>query len=611
MQIRKLENIKGENLLKLIKDHCQQNETNRAIELLKKSGICINTFGGGRPNKNEIFKKAIEAINKQENSNVQLKRFIEEINILNTVYKDFNQNHMSTIEENVPANEHFGAYLIALELKLRSLHSELSEENGNISENIIQSTGAILKYFNHKGFKINSSYFSFSKESIEQVKQHFKLASDHLLLSKITELWTYYDIPLQKTGDTYVISSIGNLMAQAKNVSHMTFMDKRIAKMTSDAYYDFITRHVYKNKAALPPNHYNSSNEKTSAEFLMRYLNIPDMNFFINNIPLNILLRAYTVLEQASKDFINENALYSSNRLDEVCIILSKSQWRKKFEAAGIPYKYVKQLMEFMTFSKQSNDLFDCPFIEFEDKLLTVPSVNLNTDSSRAILLNASKNKVNLGDKGLTFEKVILDTLKSQGIKCISKKKHENGTDYECDAIFSMGDTLYLVEIKNWNIPTTYKAYSYYLDDLNKTINQLNRIVDFYLRKDNFNEIQSELEVSNIKRIKKIILTNISVGMNSLNSDIYLIDDTMFRGYFTRTSPKKVETQNLNLTIHSNFEKFYNGEISDCQFNDFINIKPLLDYQIRRLEEYEFEPFADLGIKLKDYTFKNLYIEKV
>ncbi|EEM07593.1 hypothetical protein bmyco0003_57410 [Bacillus pseudomycoides] len=446
-----------------------------------------------------------------------------------------------------------------------------------------------------------------------EAKKHLVLANDYLLISNIYELWSYYDISLEKEKNVTYLNAVGNQYVQAKNLSHMTFMDKRVAKMTSDAYREYIQGITYQFRPILPPAHYNSSNEKTSGDFLMRYLNIDNLNFLVNNIPISILLRAYTVIEEESKKFLvnsYQKNIYMKNDLNKICLVLSGSKWRKKFESAGIPNKYSKKVIEFLIFSKQSNDLFDCPFIKFEDKLLVVPSINLNLDASRAIILNANSNQINLASKGYTFEKIIADTLKKRNIKCISEKKHNQGETYECDAIFNIEETLYFVEIKNWTIPTTYKEYAYYLDDISKTISQHERTVEFYLRKENLDEILKQLDFPSIKRTKKLILTNVSLGLKALNSDTYLLDDTMFRGYFNRNSPKIVEKKNLSLSISSTFTEFYEGEITDQQFNTFIESVPFLDHQKDRLEEIEFNSTLKLNIKLKDYGFRNLYIKK-
>lgn len=615
MRIRKLQNLDGNLLVESIKEVCARKDINCALGYLKKSGICIDTHGSGKIRKQKTFKKAIEIISKSDEDSSQVKEFIKEVNILNNIYKDFNQDFMMKIENKIPKEEHFAGYLAALELELRLLYK--AGADANIVDLLIESTGMVLNYFNYKGISLQSSSLEFKNKTLNDATEHFAFGAKHRILSKIYELWSYYDVPLTEEKGVYYMNAIGNTFVQAKNISHMTFFDKRIAKMGKDTLEDLLSySYTYRKRPILPPEHYNTSNERTSGDFLMRYLSIDNLDFHVNNIPVSILLRAYTVLEEESYRFLlrpDKNKSYITHNLGNICLILSEAKWRKKFELAGIPYKYIKKVIEFMTFSKGADDLFNAPFIklENENKLLILPSISIITDASRAILLHAnSKKNINLGKKGTTFEDVILDSLMKHNIKCFRKKKHHGGNTYECDAIFYINETLYLVEIKNWTIPTTYEGYAKYSDDLKEAVDQHEKTVEFYLRKENLDEILKELNNPNIERIKKIILTNVPFGGKLIDSDIYVLDDVMFLKYFERNSPLKVETRHNIVNRIPICNELYEGEITDQQFNKFIEETPFLEYQRQRLEELDLELNLTLNIKLKDYTFKNMVVEE-
>lgn len=157
-----------------------------------------------------------------------MKEFIKEVNILNNIYKDFNQDFMMKIENKIPKEEHFAGYLAALELELRLLYK--AGADANIVDLLIESTGMVLNYFNYKGISLQSSSLEFKNKTLNDATEHFAFGAKHRILSKIYELWSYYDVPLTEEKGVYYMNAIGNTFVQAKNISHMTFLDKRIAK---------------------------------------------------------------------------------------------------------------------------------------------------------------------------------------------------------------------------------------------------------------------------------------------------------------------------------------------------------------------------------------------
>lgn len=84
----------------------------------------------------------------------------------------------------------------------------------------------------------------------------------------------------------------------------------------------------------------------------------------------------------------------------------------------------------------------------------------------------------------------------------------------------------------------------------------------------------------------------------------------MFLKYFERSSPLKVETRHNIVNTIPICNELYEGEITDQQFNKFIEETPFLEYQRQRLEELDLELNLTLNIKLKDYTFKNMIVEE-
>ncbi|TKI50612.1 hypothetical protein [Lysinibacillus tabacifolii] len=616
MKIRDLEKYADKEPGKLIENIEKlllRNNYELALNEIKKSGICISTFGTGKPKNKKLYEKLLELLKKNRVDEKLINKFNQEVEEINYLYKQFNKESMLPIEERIPDVYHVSAYLIALENYLRYLSNNLrSEDTVNIFENTIQSTGDILKYLiYYKKLPINYSE-RVKKEYMDEAFKHFESAANHLVLTKILESWTYFDVEISSNSSMNFSLNIIDDYCRAKNITHLTFLDKRMSKMQSKMLHSIYNKTKFNENAVLAPDNFFSFNELIATEFLYDYFSTKNLNYKINEIPLKIYLRAYAVIESACIEFLNKKRNLFEINLNSFCLVLSKSKWKKKFQNGGIPIKYLNKLINFLTFNNKSSDLFDTPFIEIEDKLLVIPSIGVGIDSARSTLLNAATREFNISFKGERFEQKILSTLKDVGLKCenikkIEKMEKENEI-YECDAVFILDKTLFFVEIKNWPIPTTYREYALYIDEINKTHSQLIRISNYFTSEPNLKEIMNKFEVTEPLTVKRIILTNVPNGGACNFKDTIVTDDIEFIGYFKRRPPNEVNLNRGLVTLKPLIREYYSGPINSDQFIKFLEDKPFVKLQDTRINKKKYNINLGINIELNEFEFKNLEI---
>lgn len=113
------------------------------------------------------------------------------------------------------------------------------------------------------------------------------------------------------------------------------------------------------------------------------------------------------MLEKISnKKLVKENDI---NQLDKLCIVKSKTQWILEIKKSlKVSKDIAGKILDNLTFSKESYDLIDTPFIELGDNLAIIPSISQDTIGAFAIISNFSKRLNNLNDlskKGYFLEK--------------------------------------------------------------------------------------------------------------------------------------------------------------------------------------------------------------
>jgi|GEM_PF-2195552 len=619
MYLFELEKLSKENkngFIRLIDETYSKQGLNEAIRLIKKSGICVNPYGTGKPKENALYKDVIKLLNDREPEAKQLKDFEAEINTINTLYKKFTDMYLSKTESSLPSDVHVTSYLIALELHLTELQkgmmrdlyygnvNGLNNNQSDIYENIVQNTGVVLKYFLYKQYPFAGISKRIPKQSLRVAGEHFKNSEMKFLLDTIMELWNYFEADIQVDNNGEVtIKSIGE-GALGKHISHLGFMDIRNAKMSRHGYEEYLFNTRYSNTNILPPHSYISSNEKTACDFIEEYFSTTDLSIEFNGISLAELTRAYSIAAQESEKFIRNRKTLRANfneiALNDVCITKSKYKWINKFVEMGIRKSKAEEILNFMTFDATSNDILECPFIKMENDYVLIPTATYLTDFSRAILLNLSSRGINVSIKGNEFEKLIRQSVNNSNLRCVHLEKK----DYECDAVFAIGTDLFFVETKHLSHPTSYREYIRNLDEIYDACVQLERIVNYYTQSTNIEEIKSLLNMDSVSHIHKMVVTNTSQGEKLKINGTHVVDDTYFVGYFERRSPQIVQIEGDTIIASPLFEEYYKGQVNAEQFIDLIEKSPLLQQKKRRIGYHTFNYSEQLGLKFDSYFVK-------
>ncbi|OBZ14296.1 hypothetical protein A8L34_10105 [Bacillus sp. FJAT-27264] len=611
MYMYDLEKIKNENkFIDLILKTCNEQGLDNAIRLVKKSGYCINFFGTGKPVKEDMFNKLIDLLNDLvPNEKEEITKFQNEVLSINNLYKYLNNNFLQAIEQLIHNDIHINSYIIALELFLsndiyKMKHkSGLNDNRSDYFENVAESSGNVLQYLiKFKKFPLESSSLKISFENVQNASLHIKGAEYRAVLDVFRELWNYFEVDITVDGGSVKAISKGE-RTLGKTISHMKFMDVRNAKQVRYGYQQL---QLYGNASTisktrkLAPNDFISYNERMACEFVEEYFSTDNLELKFIDVTIAEFIRAYIIISNECEKFIKKRKLrtkYEEISINDVCICKTKNKWIYLFVEWGIKQKSAEKIFDFLVFNKHSNDLFDCPLLKVGEEYIVVPSISSMTDASRALLSNLKSKEIEVDIKGTLFEEEIRKNLKKAGVELIHLEKK----DYECDAVFSLDNSLFFVEAKHLNDPTSYRSYIRNLDEIHAAAVQLNRIVDYYIKEENLENIKKRLGLSLITNIYRVVVTNTSQGESLKINGVYTIDDIGFSGYFLRNPPQSHEMNKESIKSNPIFYKHYTGPISTQQFIDFMDNNPFIEHYKQRIEYETYNYSEQLGLTLKDY----------
>ncbi|GGN98569.1 hypothetical protein [Saccharibacillus kuerlensis] len=605
MEIYKLERLtrREEEFLKHIHDTIENLSLKAGLDELKKSGICIDIRGTGKPRDNKLYKKIIDDLKNPINQN-EIENFQKEVEHLNNLYSTFTNVFLKKVDDSLSDELYAEAFLIALEHELSILYEKkfgfggLNDNKADLIENITIFSGAVLKYMRYKKISFNKVTSKIERKYINNAKHHLIGVDLKNTLDTMLELWTYFEAELDTTS-SFCVTAKGK-HALGKNITHMKFMDIRNAKISRFAYEKIHYPQKYEFTGVLPPQSFISMEEKMACEFIEEYFSTSDLSIKFNDISLAELVRAYSVVSLECRKFLESRILKaerSAYTVNEFCITRTKNKWIKKFVEHGLDKKAANKVFDFMKFDNSSEDLIDNPFIEFGKYYVVVPTACVETDPSRAIMNNFTNRNIGVNLKGTMFEKEISNSLNEVGIKCLPLRHPK----YECDALFVIDDILFFVEAKHLRHPVTYKEYAHNLDKISDACKQLDRISAHYMLEENLVKIKEKLNVKNIKSFYKIVVVNTSQGEKLNFNGVQVTDATSFNGYFKRTPPRQIEIKGRNTYPRELFSEYYKGDINAEQFIDFLETAPTLDLYKKRITYQEFDEIESIGFKLIDF----------
>ncbi|WP_188066199.1 hypothetical protein [Brevibacillus brevis] len=616
-----------------------------AINTLKSTGISINVYGTNKYKKlNERSIKLLYSHTDKLGSKI-LDEYIFQTEVFNRMFESlYTQKRMKSVKA-ISDTEKFYAYLLALEIFLRILedqtinkgrnsakypftynlgqnagefnlnYSEMSiEERGNLFEMISQESGkviAFLQFYDCKHVDHGDIERNIDKENVIKSLDHLELIDQRKVLYDLFEDWKYneYNIELIKANGIE-ITPVNKMKYLSRKISvnryetiRMKIMNKYNHFKISEDYLDSRTR-------ILAPRMFIDELEETDFRMCANQFFSVDLNDKCDDIPLNEWLRAYAIVRVISQEFLDTSSFPSTMNLSQWCVVKSIDEWKTEFIKRGISKDNVDKMLSIMTFDNNSQDLFDCPFIRVKDLFIVIPSIARIIQGSEALRSNLPRKGFDIAFKGNNFEKAILEALADASLKCDSlyfkyKTDEENYDEYECDAVFLIGNDLFICECKSFLQPFSSRSFYDIENKKFEAVRQLNRISNFYSSNLHLIREKFELELTwKPRQIHKLLILSSMQGEVELVDNVHIVDYYSFNAFLYRKIPtanimdKKIKLNN------GKYNWMLEGNITTNKLLKFIQKPVQIEFQKSRLVESYQE------LQIGDYSLKRLYLYK-
>lgn len=567
---------KPEEFEKELKNIFESNGVEAALQVLKSSGAPVNMYNSA--NVNNRFRKLIEQLKNisTEEDLLVIENFESSAENINHILKIFHEEKNSFFGEEdksiaVPS------FLIALESVLSQLDNsyqnlqEQSVENlENTFESLVSYSSIILNYFIYGKYLFSNEKRNISPKTIDKSKAHLEYAHLWEVIYEAIEYWKYSDARIEKIGEKYEIELTDETFDLNRLVVNYRFKN---AKFTDELDEVLISANSQLNGKGLPfMQQYLDATKKYTIKEVPYILGIDDLSYEIAGVSLYKWIDAHLILKKVAIEFLEKRKIKQDISLFKTCIVKSKREWESIFRKNGYLDSETKIIIDFFTYNKQSSDLNDCPFIEFSDNLVLVPTITKLTSIPLVLSSNFTDKKVNLSYKGTAFEERIKRSLSGYGIKCSRLYKRTDDSEYECDIAFVIDKTLFFVECKAHNQPFSTRQHANNLSKLNEDTHQLERITNFY--KCNLDLVFSQLGIKpkNVEyNFESIVLTTSKVGIYSIINNTFIIDEGAFISFLGRVPPVLV-SRNKNISIQKSSSRFseYKGNISASKLISFL-----------------------------------------
>ncbi|GEN46743.1 hypothetical protein [Alkalibacillus haloalkaliphilus] len=605
--VRRFDFYKYENLLKdktefieSLSQTLKQSGVDGGLDFIKSSGICVDIFGSNKYEK--LLNESIEIIREHGGIDAEesIEALLEDKRLAESIINMFNHTRASYFLENEEVEDDYkvASFLLALEVYLRqcsennikldyeSLSSLLpnnEELNGlpkkerivlkaNMFDAAAESTGMILKFFSYNKYKFKGVKRNISPKNIKTSSAHLLFSEVWLQLNEAIDNWKYSEGTFKVKGDTVEVK-LDKVLQLNNYISNERFQNLR------DGWHmSFIgelkSKGIIENEESLLDSIHKN---KLDRLFMFIYFGSAELKEEIESISLEDWLSAYNILIKESRRFLRRQKKIKATNLNKICLCKKRVDWVRIFNQNGFSVADANIIIDIFTFSKSSEDLFDCPMVEIDDEfLVVVPSVTANSDPTRALASNFVNKNYNLNFKGYGFEERTKQVLNQAGITCESLYRKDNGTEYECDVAFVKDDELFFVECKANIQPYTTRQHCNQLKKMHEDTQQLNRIVDYFSK--NIGIVNDRLglpEDFRPTKINKIVLTTSMVGQKIWINNCSIIDESAFTMFFDRTPPVlKYYDKGEVSDIPSDKFDIYEGRISANKLRKFLKHPP-------------------------------------
>jgi hypothetical protein len=292
-----------------------------------------------------------------------------------------------------------------------------------------------------------------------------------------------------------------------------------------------------------------------------------DLREEVLGITVSEWLRAFSIITESGLAFIKSKSIENSLTVENWCMIRDKKEWIYEFVKGGILAEKARIIIDNLIFNHESEDIIDCPFIQFEDKLLCLPSAITHLDAAQSLLSNFSKKNIDISFKGKKFEDDSIKIVKNAGIPAFKLHEINKNQEYECDLVFLIFEELYFVECKSFIQPRKASEYYGLLVKAYDASKQLSRIARHFLERSNllnskFNKPSDWCPT----KVHKIVLSKANITPIFMNES-FILDFSTFIRFFQR---EKVAIMRGDSKIAVIDDPSLDGPVTNAKFIDYI-----------------------------------------
>ncbi|QQK76109.1 hypothetical protein HUG15_11430 [Salicibibacter cibarius] len=472
-----------------------------------------------------------------------------------------------------------------VELYINSDFSDILDLN----EEIIMSLGIILKDMSSRKIPFLVTNDPSSNEYY-LIGKHLEVATELRCINNIIEMWMFGDIEINENGENGLleIREVGN-WGKKVLMSKIPFLDLKE------------TKNVNMNKG------YNSeifNKRKVLENKIKEYFYTQDFLQKYKGIPLKDWINSYWCLYEYSLRLgTNPNIIHHSI-----------TEWEYILMNAGVSEVHVSNLLNQLTFTKSSRDLFDAPLIKFSDGLVCITNMIPYIDISRALMsqLGIQEDENNkfgsFNQKGGNFENHIELLTKKNISKVIPnlKRSVKKNELYEVDLIFQLEGNLFFVEAKTQKQPVSHKDYKRNQEELFSYIKKFNRNVNYFMNSETEKKlIMKELGMEKIEKVYRIFVTNVYQVLSFLEG-VYITDEINYFCYMNRR-PQAIHIESVTKRTFTKYldPHLYQGDITSDQFLSMITNDEQNNRLIKRIGIREVDLKEQLNLIHTCYYIKN------
>ena len=465
----------------------------------------------------------------------------------------------------------------------------VAQQNISTKEYVIFSLGAILKALAHMQQKEGDIKQEVSSDIMQEILNKANLLRE---FNEMIMAWMFGNVLIIVDSDGMFIKEDDKIIAESVNlqrvISGMHYFDVKDMKELKGE----INRLQGRNRVRVYEEVLRNKVKEYfySTHFQEKYL----------GIALELWIKMYTSF--ADLAYQNENSNY---------IEISKEQIESRLSTVGIEKAVTSSILKYITYTKESKDLFDSFLISKNGYYLFIPKAYLFIDASRAMIsIFGKNNEANIEKKGVQFEKHIASLIEDNtNIQFITNiEAIENGEKYEIDLVFILDDIAFFCECKTQLQNENIRGYYRNLQELDWYLHKFERNFDFFDNTLKGNEIirtkfrNKGTDYEKVKSKIKIFIGNVYYPIVK-KDDIFITDETRIYTYMKRIPSSVYAMNDKKCIIYKLFPEFYEGHPNAQQLISCLENKAReIEIAKKRIKLWDNHSTKSVGISIERFV---------